>query len=327
MTGHPSTASPEARTIIFSAADADFGEWSRLARLEAPYLTLIDDISAAARDPGIRHPGARYCLVWRPRRGFYARIPDLRVIFALGAGIERLLADPELPPDIPLVKMAEPGLTEAMNHYVLWQVLNHHRRFWELEAAQRDLRWLRQDYPAPWDRRVGVMGLGALGEVVAGTLRDFGFQARGWSRSAKSIPGVACFAGPEQMADFLDGLEILVCLLPLTPGTRGILNADLFRRLAPGAGLVNAARGGHLNESDLLLALESGQITAASLDVTSVEPLPKEHPFWRHPRIFITPHNAADTAPGTGLKEIARHIARFETGQPLEHVVDRSRGY
>jgi glyoxylate/hydroxypyruvate reductase A len=129
------------------------------------------------------------------------------------------------------------------------------------------------------------------------------------------------------MADFLDGLEILVCLLPLTPGTRGILNADLFRRLAPGAGLVNAARGGHLNESDLLLALESGQITAASLDVTSVEPLPKEHPFWRHPRIFITPHNAADTAPGTGLKEIARHIARFETGQPLEHVVDRSRGY
>jgi glyoxylate/hydroxypyruvate reductase A len=308
------------RKVLFTIDDADFDAWSKLAREAAPGLTLIQDTGSA-------HPDIRYCLAWRPRAGLYARMPDLKVVFALGAGIERLLADPDLPAHIDLVKMAEPGLTEGMTHYVLWQTLNHHRKFWELEAAQREAAWRPEDYPAAADRKVGVMGLGALGEVSAAALRDFGFQVRGWSRSPKSIAGVDCFAGLETLGAFLDGLEILICLLPLTPQTTGILNGDVFRRLAPGAALVNAARGGHLNESDLLAALASGQLAAASLDVTSVEPLPKEHPFWRHPRVFITPHNAADTSPATGLQEIERHIARFEAGEPLEHRVDRARGY
>jgi glyoxylate/hydroxypyruvate reductase A len=314
------------REILFTIEGADFDAWTKLAREATPNLTLIPDLPADGTKPA-EHPGIHYCLAWRPRKGLYARVPDLKVIFALGAGIERLLADPELPPHVPLVKMAEPGLTEAMIHYVLWQTLNHHRRFWELEMAQRALRWVEQDYPAPWNRKVGILGLGALGEATAAALRDFGFQMRGWSRSPKAIPGVACFGGLDRLAEFLDGLEILICLLPLTPETIGILNADMFRGLAPGAALINAARGGHLNESDLLPALESGQLSAATLDVTSVEPLPREHPFWRHPRIFITPHNAAETAPATGLLEIARQIARFEAGQPLEHLVDRARGY
>jgi glyoxylate/hydroxypyruvate reductase A len=315
--------------VLFAIDDADFESWVRLARDTAPGLALVLDKVPADGAPADlpEYPGIRYCLSWRPRKGLYSRARDLKAVFALGAGIERLLADPDLPPHLPLVKMSEPGLTEAMTHYVLWRTIHHHRRFWELEAAQREARWLPQNYPAPWDRKVGVMGLGALGEVVAATLRQFGFQVRGWSRSPKAIGGISCYAGPGALAEFLDGLEVLICLLPLTPETTGLLNADVFRGLAPGAGLINAGRGGHLNESDLLMALDSGQLSAASLDVASVEPLPKEHPFWGHPRIFITPHIAADTAPATGLREIQRQIERFEAGQALDHVVDRARGY
>jgi glyoxylate/hydroxypyruvate reductase A len=223
--------------------------------------------------------------------------------------------------------MAEPGLTQAMEHYVLWQVLNHHRRFWELEAAQCEAQWIPQTYPAPWARTVGVLGLGALGETVAKLLAAFGFTTRGWSRSAKSIDGVQCFAGNGALDAFLDGTEILVCLLPLTDETRGILNAGLFARLAPGAGLINVGRGAHLVESDLIPALDSGVLTAASLDVMSAEPLPAGHPFWKHPRIFLTPHLAADVDPVTSAVAIRHQIERFETGQPLEHVAERNRGY
>src|SRR3954468_19186836 len=187
-------------------------------------------------------------MTWKPLPGIYDRMPDLEALFVLGAGVERFLADATIPPRVQIVKMAEHGLTQAMEHYVLWQVLNHHRRFWELEAAQRQARWIDQTYPAPWERKVGVMGLGTLGEAVARMLKGFGFDTRGWSRGEKAIEGVTVFAGAERVDAFLEGLEILVCLLPLTSETRGILNADLFRHLAPGAGLVNVGRGAQLNE-------------------------------------------------------------------------------
>jgi glyoxylate/hydroxypyruvate reductase A len=251
----------------------------------------------------------------------------VQALFVLGAGVERFLADSTIPAGVQIVKMAEPGLTQAMEHYVLWQVLNHHRRFWELEAAQRTARWIEQTYPAPWERKVGVMGLGALGEAVARMLQRFGFDTRGWSRSAKAIDGVAAFAGTDRLAEFLDGLEILVCLLPLTAETQGILNADLFRHLAPGAGLINVGRGAQLNEADLLTALDSGRLTAASLDVFAAEPLPAAHPFWRHPRIFVTPHLAADVDPESSAAAIKRQIDRCEAGQAPENVADRTRGY
>jgi glyoxylate/hydroxypyruvate reductase A len=254
-------------------------------------------------------------------------MPDLAALFVLGAGIERFLADATVPPQIKIVKMAEPGLTQAMEHYVLWQVLNHHRRFWELDAAQRAATWIDQTYPAPWERRVGVLGLGTLGAAIATLLAAFGFATRGWSRSAKTIDGVECFAGTESLDAFLGGVEILVCLLPLTDETRGILNAQLFAKLAPGAGLINVGRGAHLNESDLIPALDSGRLTAASLDVMAMEPLPAGHPFWKHPRIFLTPHLAADVDPVTSAVAIRQQIARFEAGRPLEHVAERARGY
>lgn len=308
-------------TLVLSDTGASFPAWESAFRKAAPEMILMHD--RPSRDLS----GIRYCMTWKPLPGVYDRMPDLEALFVLGAGVERFLADATIPPQVRIVKMAEPGLTQAMEHYVLWQVLNHHRRFWELEAGQREARWIDQTYPAPWERKVGIMGLGALGEAVAIMLKRFGFDTRGWSRSAKAIDGVTMFAGADRIDAFLDGLEILVCLLPLTADTRGVLNADLFRRLAPGAGLINVGRGAQLNEADLLSALESGQLAAASLDVFAAEPLPHGHPFWRHSRIFVTPHLAADVDPESSAMAIRRQIERFEAGQALEHVADRARGY
>jgi glyoxylate/hydroxypyruvate reductase A len=307
--------------LVLSDTGANPAVWDGAFRKAAPEVTLVLDDAASD------FAGIRYGMTWKPRAGLFDRMPDLEALFVLGAGVERFLDDATIPLKIQIVKMAEPGLTQSMEHYVLWQVLNHHRRFWELEAAQREARWIDQTYPAPWERKVGVMGLGALGEATARLLKRFGFDTRGWSRSTKAIDGVTVCSGAEQIGAFLDGLEILVCLLPLTSETIGILNADIFRHLAPGAGLINVGRGAQLNEADLLSALESGQLTAASLDVFATEPLPETHPFWRHPRIFVTPHLAADVDPESSVLAIQRQIARFEAGQGLEHVADRKRGY
>ncbi len=307
--------------LVFSDTGMSFAAWEAAFRKAAPDVALVHD------QPPRDLRGIRYCMTWKPVPGLYDRMPDLAALFVLGAGVERFLADPTIPPQVQIVKMAEPGLTQAMEHYVLWQVLDHHRGFRTLEAAQREVRWIDQTYPAPWERTVGVMGLGTLGEACARLLKSFGFDARGWSRNAKSIEGVTVFAGMAEMRAFLDGLEILVCLLPLTPETRGILNADVFRRLKPGAGLINVGRGAQLNEADLLSALESGQLAAASLDVFAAEPLPENHPFWRHPRIFVTPHIASDVDPESSALAIKQQIERFEGGRGLAHVADRARGY
>jgi len=307
--------------IVLSDTGANAALWDNAFRKTAPDLNLVHD--TGARDLS----GIRYGMTWKPRAGLYERMPDLAALFVLGAGVERFVADPTIPPQVQIVKMAEPGLTQSMQQYVLWQVLNHHRRFWELEAAQREARWIDQTYPAPWARKVGVMGLGTLGVAVASLLKSFGFDTSGWSRSAKAINGVTVFSGAEQIDAFLDGLEILVCLLPLTAETNGILNADVFRHLAPGAALINVGRGAQLNEADLISALDSGHLSAASLDVFATEPLPETHPFWRHPRIFVTPHLAADVDPESAVLAVQRQIARFEAGQGLEHVADRKRGY
>lgn len=277
--------------------------------------------------PGMEVGDAQYCLAWKPAPDLWPRMKQLKVLFCRGAGVDRLLADPSLPRDLPLVRMVEPELTRGMVEYVLWQCLYHHRRVWELAAAQSCAAWRPHVYPAPWDRTIGIMGLGELGSAAAAKLVEFGFQVRGWSRTPKQLPNVTCFDGREQLADFLAGCEILVCLLPLTLETEGILDAELFAQLPMGASLINAARGGHLVESDLPPAMASGRIAAATLDVFATEPLPADHPFWSMERVFITPHNAANTDPRSGAWRIARQIARFEAGEALEDLVDRSRGY
>jgi len=306
--------------LLFAGADEYQAIFADAARA-VPNITLVP------YKPDLDLRGIRYLLMWRPVPGLAPSMPDLKAIFCFGAGVERLLGSPDVPYHIPIVRMVEPGLTGGMVEYVLWQVLRHHRRIWELEEAQAQGKWAPHWYPAAWDRPTGILGLGELGLAAGEKLCAFGFPVRGWSRSRKNHATIQCYAGMDDLPAFLDGLEILICLLPLTPETRGILNADLFGRLKPGASLINAGRGGHLVESDLLAALSNGQLIAASLDVFSPEPLPSDHPFWVHPRIFMTPHNASDTDPIGGLGAIARQIARDVQGEGFEHVADRARGY
>jgi glyoxylate/hydroxypyruvate reductase A len=311
------------RTQLFFAGIQDRSDsWRQVFAEVAPEIVVIDHPPSDAERASIQ-----YALAWKPPAGALAALPALRAIFGLGAGIDGILADPTLPANVPLVRMVEPGLTQGMVEYAVWQVLYHHRRFWETEAAQRRHDWLDQYYPAPWERGVGILGLGEIGRAVVAQLRGFKFNLRGWSRSPKQLPDIDCYAGSAALPEFLAGCDILLCVLPLTAETRGLLNADLFGHLPMGAAIINAGRGAQLNEADLLAAMRSGRIGSATLDVFQQEPLPPAHPFWRQERLFITPHVASITDAHAAARIIAEQIRHDMAGQPLRHVVDRARGY
>lgn len=268
-----------------------------------------------------------YAAAWQPPRGDLARLPELRAIISLAAGIDHLLADPDLPREIPILRTIGTDLTQRMKEYVALHVLRHHRDMPSIAAAQRRHDWNQITVPPATARRVGVMGLGNLGAGAAQLLAQIGFQTVGWSRSQKQVAGVTCYNGAEGFAEFLAGTEILVCLLPLTPETEGILNRQTFAQLVPGASLVNAARGGHMVEGDLLAALASGQIAQATLDVFQIEPLPQDHPFWDHPGVTVTPHIASMIDVPTGIKIVAQMIRAFEAGEDVPSRADARRGY
>ncbi len=278
-------------------------------------------------DPASVH----YAAVWKPVPGELAGFPNLKVIFNLGAGVDALMADKTLP-KVPLVRVSVGDLTHRMSEYVALHVLMHHRQELYLRESQRAKRWApRYQWPAG-AITVGIMGLGTLGADAAEVLVRLGFRVVGWSNSPKRIDRVECFHGKAQLDVFLRRTDILVSLLPLTPDTRHILNRELFSKLnrsgPMGAPVViNAGRGGLQNEVDILSCLDDGTLGAVSLDVYATEPLPPDNPFWTHPKVVLTPHNAADTDPDEISKYVARQIARFEAGQPLENLVDPARGY
>ncbi len=277
-------------------------------------------------DPG-DPADVEFALVWQPPRGGLRRFANLKAIFSVGAGVDHLFGDTDLPEGGPVVRMIEPELTRGMCEYVALHTLRHHRRQREHEARQRAGEWNLIVVPTAPSRRVGVMGLGVLGSAAAATLVALEFDVAGWSRTRKDLAGVESFHGEAGLGRFLARSEIIVCLLPLTPGTEGILNAGLFAGLPRGASVINAARGGHMVEEDLLAALESGQLAEATLDVFRTEPLPPGHPFWGHPRVTITPHNASITDPDSGARRIAEIIDRFRRGEPLPNIVDPAAGY
>ena len=270
--------------------------------------------------------GIDLALVWRAPPGELARYPNLKAIFSLGAGIEGLIGDPTVP-DVPIARMVDPSLTRTMSEYVLLAVLRHHREFDRFERAQRAREWAYRFPPQATERRVGIMGLGELGAAVADRLVRHGFAVSGWSRAAKALPGVTDYVGRSELHGFLHRTDILVCLLPLTAETRGILDAETFAGLPHGACVINVARGAHLVEPDLLAALEAGHLAGATLDVFQTEPLPLESPLWSHPAVLITPHVASYCLPATAADGVVENIRRARTGQPLRHQVDRSRGY
>jgi glyoxylate/hydroxypyruvate reductase A len=268
-----------------------------------------------------------YVLAWHHVPGSLSAFPRLKAIFSLGAGVEKLLRDRELPAGVPIVRMVDPSLTAGMTEYVLLHVLRYHRRMPELEALQRRAQWVELEAPPASERRVGILGLGVLGSDAAMKLAALGFQVAGWSLTSKTIPGVESFAGKDGLLPMLARSDIIVCLLPLTAATEGILNARTLAALPRGACLINAARGGHAVETDLLAALDSGHIAYATLDVVSEEPLPAFHPFWRHPQVTLTPHVASLTWPPTAALHILANIRRHESGEPMSPLVDLAREY
>lgn len=273
----------------------------------------------------------RYAAIWKPAPGALRAFPKLAVIFNLGAGVDAALADPALP-DVPLVRVASDDLTGRMTEYVTMHVLMHHRRQRSLDACQRDRVWAPKTQWAAGTVRVGIMGLGVLGRDAAQVLARIGFDVAGWSSTPKEVASIRCFAGAAEFEAFLARTDILVCLLPLTPRTRGILNRRTFAALARdgvlgGPVIVNAGRGGLQVEPDILAALDDGTLTAATLDVFATEPLPPDSPFWSHPKVTISPHNAADTDPDAISTYVVDQIAAFERGEPLVNVVDRKLGY
>jgi glyoxylate/hydroxypyruvate reductase len=272
-----------------------------------------------------------YACVWKQPAGLLATLPKLKAIFSLGAGVDHLLSDFTLP-NVPIVRIVDPDLTRRMTGYVALNALLHQRKMKRYETQQRERVW-RDLYEAPAESvRVGIMGMGVLGAAAAEVLRQLGFQVAGFSRSPKTIAGIETFSGNAEMNAFLGQSDILVCLLPLTAETRGMLCYDLFRRLAQngvlgGPVLINAGRGGLQVEADILRALDDGTLIGASLDVFEHEPLPETSPFWDHPKIYVTPHNAASSDPKALTKNVMAQIERFEQGLALEHVVDRKLSY
>lgn len=294
--------------------------WAEIFARQAPHIDF-------RIWPDIGDPAAvRFLAAWEPPPDICGLFPNLEVLFSSGAGVDQFKFD-ELPADLPVVRMVEPGIICGMVEYVSWAVLSLHRDMPQYQRQQREGLWKTIQVQPAAKRRIGVLGLGSLGQAVLAQLRGFGFDCAGWSRSRHQVEGVECFAGADELPAFLARTQILVCLLPLTDATRGFLNAELFAALPPGASLVHVGRGPHLVEQDLITALESGHLAQAVLDVTDPEPLPADHLFWRHPKIWLTPHIASMTQPETAAEVVLENIRRFEAGEGMSGLVDRGLGY
>jgi len=268
-----------------------------------------------------------YCIAWRPEPGFFARLPSLKVVFSMGAGVDGIVADPTYPRHVPLSRVVDDTLSQAMTEYVVFNVLYWHRRVRDLEALQNLKKWRVIAAPRAEYVRVGLMGMGVLGQAAARALKALNYRLAGWSHSPKMLDGVESFVGADGLKPFLAKTDILVCLLPLTPATRGILNAQTFAALPQGAAVINCARGGHLIEKDLLAALDGGHLRGATLDVFQTEPLPESSPLWTHPKVFLTPHIAAITDPESFMRNVANAIRRMDQGSPPDNLVDFARLY
>lgn len=311
--------------LLLHLSDVDEASWAEKLRAAlAPYPVVRQSEPFDPND-------IRYIFVWKPKPDAFDGLDRLKAVLSLGAGVDALLKHPKLP-DVPVVRFVDEDLSQRMSDYVVAHVTMHQRLYSRFRADQKARRWNQLYPPASSQTAVGIMGMGVLGQDAASRLKPLGFALRSWSRTAKAIEGVEGFVGPDQFDAFLAGTDILVNLLPLTPETTGILNYETFGklrhgRLEGGPAIVNAARGGHQREADIVRALADGTLGAASLDVFETEPLPAESPLWDIENCYITPHIAAISSEAAGVAYYARIIAEHEAGQPLINVVDRARGY
>jgi len=311
--------------LLFASAfnGGDFAEsWrGRFAR-------LMPDLEVRVWPEELGDPaGIEFALVWQPEPGLLASLPNLKAIFSLGMGVDHVFADPQLPTHVPIARMVDSNLIDRMSDYVLLSVLHYHRDADKYDQDQAAGLWAPAAAPHASTRRVGLAGLGAIGRDCARKLTLLGFDVAGWSRSPKSVEGVTSFHGTEGFEPFLARSDYVVCLLPLTAETEGILDARAFAAMPAGGGVINVARGAHVVDADLIDALDSGHLAFAKLDVFRTEPPPADHPFWKHPKIRMTPHVAGITDPETAATQVVQNIRRVRAGEPLLNPVDPARGY
>ena len=304
--------------VSFCCADTEAQPWLDGLRAVLPQADISLWKSCDAQ--------ADYAVVWAPPQAFFDEQSGLKAAFNIGAGVDALLRL-RVAPTTQLVRLDDAGMAAQMAEYVCHAVLRFYREFDAYEGQQAQARWHQREVPERAQCPVGIMGLGVLGEHVAKAVAALDFPVNGWSRSAKSVEGVRCYAGDAQLGAFLAASKVLVSLMPLTPQTRDILNRQTLSQLQSGAYLINVARGAQLVEEDLLSLLDSGHMAGAALDVFRTEPLPADHPFWAHPKVRVTPHISARTLRSESIRQIANKLMAMERGEPVAGVVDRSAGY
>lgn len=314
--------SPRPGRVLLSVTGYDPHRWHELLAVERDVVGEADRPS----DPSID-----YAVVWKHRYGALAGLPNLKAIFSVGAGVDHILADPQLP-EVPIVRVVAPNLTQHMIEYVCWRVLDHHRQGASYRIQQKRRIWHEPAQPSAEEVTVGIMGMGQLGRGAARALGALGFRINGWTRTPQQIDGVDCRHGEDGLGPFLNATDILVVLLPHTPATEGIVDYRLLSRLRRdnrlgGAFLINAGRGKLQKEADIVRSLDEGILKEASLDVFETEPLPAESPLWGHPKVFVTPHAAATSDPVHLAPIMLAQMARFERGEKLDYLVDRQAGY
>jgi len=310
-----------ASAIAYISRDTDGRAWNELL------VEALGPIDFRTLRAGLGNTDdIEIALAWKPKPGLLASFRNLRMIVSLGMGVDHLLADDRLP-DVAITRIMDEGLVGQMSEYAIYWALWHHRDIEKYAASQRAKTWKPEEFVDSIHRRIGVMGLGTIGQDAAKKLALLGFPTMGWSRTAKTVPGVETFHGREALPKFLGQANILVNVLPLTRETHGIMDKRLFAALPKGAFVINMGRGGHVLDEDLLAALDSGHLAGAALDVFNTEPLPADHPYWTHPKVHITPHMAGYTNPRTASPGVIENIKRLRAGQPLINTVDAKTGY
>lgn len=304
--------------ITYYSADFDEATW--ISGLQA----AIPGAEVTLWQPGA--PVADYAVVWKPPQQMLDEQAGLKAIFNTGAGVDALMKL-NLPVGVPVIRLDDAGMAVQMAEYVCHAVIRHFREFDGYEADMANGKWSFRKPRSRMDYPVGVLGLGVLGERVAKVVAQFDFPVNGWSRSAKTLDGVQCFSGEQGLDAFLAASRFLVCLLPLTPDTENLINAQRLAQLQAGGYVINVARGAHVVDADLLAAIASGHVAGATLDVFRTEPLPQDHPFWTCPQITLTPHTSARTLRSESIAQIARKIAALRQGEPVAGKVDTQRGY
>ena len=306
--------------IGFYGVPADADMWRDRLASYLPDYEILDLLSDAGRQADV-------ALVWAPPANALVDMPNLKGIVLQGQGVDHMMGDPTVPRDVPLVRLVDPDMSNALSHWAILNALDFWRDGAHYRAAQTRHEWHPIAQRSMAGATVGVLGVGAIGTVIAQRFAALGFDVRGWARTPKQIDGVTVYAGAARLADFAAGLHVSVCVLPLTPETRGIMNAEYFDQLADGAIVINGGRGPQIIDEDLLVALDSGKLGGAALDVFAVEPLPADHPYWAHPKVRIWPHVAAQTNPDSAAQQVSAAFDAMMEGREPANRVEWARGY